>query len=51
MIKEELELLEMLLKNFLTYDVTYDVMLTDDVKRALEIVQRELEKRNNANNE
>jgi len=39
---EELQLLEMLLSNFLTYDVTWDVMIDEDVRRALEIVQREL---------
>jgi len=48
MTKEELELLETLLKNFLTYDVTYEVLLTDDVMYALRIVERELkEKREN----
>jgi hypothetical protein len=43
MSREELELLESLLKNFLTYEVTYDVMLIEDVTRALAAVQREME--------
>jgi hypothetical protein len=45
MTKEELELIESLLNNFLGYDVTEDLMLTEDVKKALEAVKRELDKR------
>lgn len=42
MTRKELETIEMLLNNFLGYDVTSDVMLTDDVMRSLLAVRRDL---------
>jgi hypothetical protein len=40
---EELQLIESLLQNFLTYDVTGDLMIEDEIKKALVAVQRELD--------
>ena len=50
MTREELLLIESLLLNLLSYDVCADVMLTDEVKEALEVIDRELRKPNEQEN-